>query len=525
MIASKQNETRKNRKEMREGEKHLRRAFERRWKNLERRTSDVEHLGLPDRESLWMKVKECWDNGFRCFYCGVHMELDGQGPSSKSFSLDHKVPVSSGGDNSIENIVVACKGCNTAKGTLPYELFEEVIKGKKIVPANVPVSVSEFFKLTEDGWSSGYESIATLLKHLVRRGKSEATRRTYLQQIKGFCCHAGVDPDEAVNLPKEEVERRVQDYADSYYNPSFSNRTANNILAVLRTFFEVNGFKNHMSLDVEGYYTPRRYRKEKEYIPSKHEIYLMADSSESLRDRAIILTLFSSGLRNSTLRALRYKDVRDELLRGISNLKLPVYPEMKQIIPDACKNNLPYFTFICDEATQAVKLYLKQRAEKYGAIEEEDPLFASEYNQIDREVRASKFLTSRQVQKVIKSAAKSAGIPRWEDINPSSLRKSFESVLRSENADGGRLDPKVQEFFMGHTLPGSQDNYFDPTKVEDLRAAYSKLNFGRVVVGNKFKRLRSAVFEAFQGTGIDPDEVMEEYVRMKEHFKSSLEGG
>ncbi len=123
-------------------------------------------------------------------------------------------------------------------------------------------------------------------------------------------------------------------------------------------------------------------------------------------------------------------------------------------------------------------------------------------------------MTERQLQNVIKSSARLAGIGRWRDVSPQCLRKAFETVLHSELADGGRLDPKIQEFFMGHILPGSQDNYFDSTKVEELRAEYSGLNFGRAVVENRFKVLRSAVANAFKGTGIDPDKVMEEYVEM-----------
>ncbi len=68
---------------------------------------------------------------------------------------------------------------------------------------------------------------------------------------------------------------------------------------------------------------------------------------------------------------------------------------------------------------------------------------------------------------------------------------------------------------MGHILPGSQDAYFDQTNVEQLGAEYAKLKFGRAIVENKFKISRLAVAKAFEGTGIDPDKVIEEYVEMR----------
>jgi len=242
---------------------------------------------------------------------------------------------------------------------------------------------------------------------------------------------------------------------------------------------------------------------------------VMADSACSLRDRALILTLYSSGVRNSTLRALLYKDVEHELAQNIDNIMIPVYPEMKLVDPNACKNNIPYYTFICDEAAQAIKLQLLEREEKHGNILPYEPLFASDYNQIPREERGSTAMSARQLQHIVKQAALRATITDWQHVTPHSLRKAFETILHSELIDGGRLDPKIQEFFMGHILPGSQDAYFDQTNVEQLRAEYAKLKFGRVIIENKFKILRMAVAKAFEGTGIDPDKLIEEYAEIR----------
>jgi site-specific recombinase XerD len=89
---------------------------------------------------------------------------------------------------------------------------------------------------------------------------------------------------------------------------------------------------------------------------------------------------------------------------------IPVYPEMREIEPNACKGGIPYYTFMSDEATQALRLYLKEREGRHGAIDGPEPLFCSEYNQISREVRRTKTLTSREVQIVVKSTARRAGI-------------------------------------------------------------------------------------------------------------------
>jgi hypothetical protein len=78
----------------------------------------------------------------------------------------------------------------------------------------------------------------------------------------------------------------------------------------------------------------------------------------------------------------------------------------------------------------------------------------------------------KSLSAIVKRAAKQAGIEKWKAVTPHCLRKGFESALRNSG-----LDVKDQEFLMGHILPGSQDTYYDQTKVEDLRRKYSQVNF------------------------------------------------
>lgn len=61
-------------------------------------------------------------DGFECKYCGFSL--------SKSFdftalSIDHIRPVSAGGNNSMENLVVSCLPCNAMAGNKWFSNFEE----------------------------------------------------------------------------------------------------------------------------------------------------------------------------------------------------------------------------------------------------------------------------------------------------------------------------------------------------------------------------------------------------------------
>jgi hypothetical protein len=204
----------------------------------------------------------------------------------------------------------------------------------------------------------------------------------------------------------------------------------------------------------------------------------MADQAGGKRNRAIILTLMSSGLRNTGLRALQVRDVIKEIKEGKENLLIKVEPEWNELrISGACKNGIPYYTFTSAEATHAIVDMLNHRKvtdQKRGIMgSDTDPLFMSGGNILSKRVPLSK----RELQQIVKHAAMEANIADWKDVMPHCLRKVFESILRSPMTDGDRLDQKDQEWLMGHILSGSQDAYYDWTKINKLRDQYAKLAF------------------------------------------------
>lgn len=370
----------------------------------------------------------------------------------------------------------------------------------------------EYLKIS--GWESGYSSVNNLLRHLrYRKTGSERSRETYCSSVHSFCIFTDKFPDELVVLEKEDIEKLIEDYC--YHNMERrwkSPRTANSVLFRLKTFFKVNGFRGNRSLDIDCFHQSVRERIKPQYIPTIDEARRMAEVAGSLRNRAIILFLSSTGLRNSTLRALQYGAVKEELEKGVTNIHIRVHKGMKKVVNSACKGNIEYFVFTSGEATEALRLYLTDRRKRLGELHDDDVLFCAEYNQISRSLRARRPLTSRELQLLIKESARKAGIKEWNDVYPHCLRKTFDSVLRSQFLDGGRLDLKTQEFFMGHILGGSMDTYFDKTKIEELRKEYSKLIF------KPLENMRIDVLEPLQGMarvlGIDVAQ-LEEY-RKKE---------
>lgn len=74
-------------------------------------------VGTHTTEELYQQLKH--QKG-KCYYC--HVKL---GKGRDSWNGDHIIPLSRGGTNTIDNIVIVCPSCNFRKGTkLPHEWIE-----------------------------------------------------------------------------------------------------------------------------------------------------------------------------------------------------------------------------------------------------------------------------------------------------------------------------------------------------------------------------------------------------------------
>jgi len=337
-----------------------------------------------------------------------------------------------------------------------------------------------------DEWHSEFSSVQKMLDYLGRhKSRSVGSARIYCRTLAAFCRSCGLYPDELVKQTREKIETLVQHYCDMVKDRSMqrgpSSQYPNGVMDRLKCFFSCNGFnrENNSQLRLKGYHQPPRTTNRPEYVPTLKETLIMADRSGSKRDRAIVLTLMCTGLRNSALRALKVGDILRELKEGRKILLVNIEANWNDTrIPGSCKNRIPYYSFIAPIATEAIQSYLEERKSVFGSVSsEEEPLFVSNYNQISPHQRRMKSLTREQLGIIVHKAARAADIPRWKDVRPHTMRKVFESVLRSPLIDGSQMDHQDQVFLMGHIQAGSLEHYYDRTKTEKMRELYSKLVF------------------------------------------------
>lgn len=61
----------------------------------------------------------------KCTYCGGLFYCDGN--ITTVFNIDHDIPTSRGGKDTIDNIVLSCVSCNSTKANMTGDEFREIM--------------------------------------------------------------------------------------------------------------------------------------------------------------------------------------------------------------------------------------------------------------------------------------------------------------------------------------------------------------------------------------------------------------
>ena len=75
---------------------------------------------LPSIDEVHAHLQSC---AKVCTYCGVRLAASGP----RRPNLDHRHPISRGGDASVANLALACRACNSAKGPLNETEFRSLL--------------------------------------------------------------------------------------------------------------------------------------------------------------------------------------------------------------------------------------------------------------------------------------------------------------------------------------------------------------------------------------------------------------
>jgi integrase len=330
-------------------------------------------------------------------------------------------------------------------------------------------------------WIGGYES--------------SYTRDQFLRTLHLFVQRVGVKPDELLKLKPEAVKRLVVDVAREI-------RDRGRHAWALALIKSVKSFCRYHNVELKfrrgETVKARRKRVAEEIVPNAQQVYRMVDQARSLRDKAIILCLWQSGVRIGCLVNWNFGMVKEQLFPEEGAVKVPVRLKITEEIEPKIRNYDIgyYYTFLGKEAAEALKKYLEWRMKRGEKLTPQTPMFASHSTTVKNQR-----LRLNSIREMIKRYAERAGL-NPKGIWPHCLRKAFRKVLN--NSD---LDEDTKEALMGHKLPGSRGSYFDYHDIDEVERKYMRLDFSRPGAVNVEELRKKQVLDMVRILGFPEDRI------------------
>ena len=266
----------------------------------------------------------------------------------------------------------------------------------------------------------------------VEKGLANRTQEDYQHYLKKFILWLKNNKKEGL-LPHELTPDDIwayRLYLSRYTNEkghSLKKITQNYYLIALRALLGYFTAKDIVSLPADKITLPKDARTEKTVkflnLEQVEQPLLAPDTKNpiGLRDRAILETLFSTGLRIAELIALNWEQFVN--IKNKKDLELGIIG----------KGSYPRTVYFSERALSWVKRYLETRDNK------EKPLFIHYRSRNDAEPR----LTARSIERIVKKYAILAGVPIF--TTPHTLRHSMATDLLTQG-----VDLRIIQEFLGH---------------------------------------------------------------------------
>jgi site-specific recombinase XerD len=255
----------------------------------------------------------------------------------------------------------------------------------------------------------------------IERGRAVKTIENYDRYLTRFFLHVGIKDTSDITEENIREFRLWLNRQPGTGNDSMKRRTQNYYLIAIRSFLKFLRKRDIEGLSPEKIELAKTPERSLDLITTT-ELNRLIDSAvgtdeKTLRDKAILELLFSTGLRVSELCALN-SDIdltRDELsVRG--------------------KGEKVRVVFLSETAKSSTTAYLKARKDMDEALFVNVPqLIKTKKGEEVRVKKAPTRLTTRSIERMIKVYAAKAGITK--KVTPHVLRHSFATDLLSNGAD------------------------------------------------------------------------------------------
>lgn len=298
----------------------------------------------------------------------------------------------------------------------------------------------------------------------IERGLSENTQKNYRRYLQKFIVWLKEAKKDQI-LPHELTSDDVWNYRvylsrfNDLQGHLLSKATQNYYLIALRALLGYFTAKDIISLPADKITLPRDAKKEKTVkflnLDQVEKLLLSPDTDTEVgvRDRAILESLFSTGLRIAELVSLNREQFAN--LKEGKELELGIIGKGKH----------PRTVYFSDRALDWIRKYIKIRDKSCG--KEEKALFINFHTPNNSERR----LTSRSIERAVKKYSILAGTPMF--ATPHTLRHSMATDLLMQG-----VDLRTIQEFLGHRNIVTTQIYTHVTN-KHLRDIHRQFHSGR----------------------------------------------
>ena len=289
-----------------------------------------------------------------------------------------------------------------------------------------------------------------MLDELERRNYSPNTVRSYLYAVEEFARHFGRSPEQ---LGPDHV-RQYQVYL--FRDRKLSARTIAGQTAALRFLF-VKTLRRPYLPDALPSFLQAFFGRRLPTVLSQEEVARLIDASGNLMHRAMVMTLYATGVRRAELCRLKVADIDSERMvlhihegKGGRDRDVPLSPKLLAILREYWRWMKP-------------KTYL--------------------FPGMENNWRADVPVTTKVAWIAVTEAAKAAGITRR--VSPHTLRHSYATHLLEAGAD-----LRTIQVLLGHAKLADTTVYLHLSRrhlqavASPLESLFTGLDFGR---GQAFK--------------------------------------
>lgn len=291
--------------------------------------------------------------------------------------------------------------------------------------------------------------ITDYLEYLeIDKNRSQKTIENYDRYLRRFLDWSKITQpqdidDNIVHKYRLYLNRLVDDKGQS-----LSRRTQNYYVIALRGFLKFLSKNDIPTLAAEKVELSKTGARHIDFLSTEEVLRLIkaaeGQTIRKLRDQAILILLFSSGLRISELTNLNREQVNLE----------------RQEFSVIGKGSKIRIVFISELARDAILQYLNQRTDVDPALFVRHPKHEQNYDKLR--------LTPRSVQRLIKRYAVKAGLVKR--VTPHVLRHSFATDLLQNGAD-----IRSVQALLGHSSINTTQIYTHVTN-EGLKEVYKKFH-------------------------------------------------